>query len=217
MDLIQINIAQAPGLELIVGAIGVFAAMVGVIAVIETAIQASASANARQPTPADLTGRLTMSVAARSRANRPMNLRFTFSDPAVTLFRIEIANQLSRKTESAKCVKEAPRVYVAKVEPTVVQSWYNGNPYWDGEIKQLPIRVSFVANGQAECRTIWVKMRPQAISGAAVPDASDFAWFLEGPSLTEQSRLLYMPGSTHLRPKNRSEDTDPPHSSKAAR
>lgn len=193
MDLIRASIAQATGIEFIVGGIGVFAALIGVIAVIKAAIQSNPSTNAAEEPLPGLTGRLTMIVAGRSRANVPMNLRFTFSDPAVKLFRIEIANQLNRKIECALCVQEAPRVYVAKVEPMVVQSWYNGNPYWDGETKQLPIRVSFVANGLAECRTIWVKMRPQAIAGTEVPDASDFAWFLEGPSITESTRLLYMP------------------------
>ena len=193
MELIQASIAQATGIELIVGTIGVFAAVVGVIAVIKAAIQSTGPTKTTEGTPLGLTGPLTMSVAARSRANVPMKLRFTLSDPSVTLLRIEIANQLNKKTECAQCVREAPRVYVAKVEPLVVQSWYNGNPYWEGETKQLPIRVSFVTNGQAVCRTIWVKMHPQAIAGAEIPDASDFGWFLEGPSLTENARLLHMP------------------------
>ena len=92
MELIQASIAQATGIELIVGAIGIFAAMVGVIAVIKAVIQSSTSTKTPEPTLPGLTGRLTMTVAARSRANAPMKLRFTLSDPSVRLLRIEIAN-----------------------------------------------------------------------------------------------------------------------------
>jgi hypothetical protein len=122
-----------------------------------------------------------MIVAAQDRTSDPLNLRFTVPDPAVTLLRIELANQLDKRAGTAQCVKEAPRVFVATVEPKVVQRWYNANPYWDGETKQLPIRVSFITNGQAGCQTVWAVMSARTMPSSGLPDVSDFEWFLKGP------------------------------------
>jgi len=130
------------------------------------------------PVPA---GRMSMIVAGQDRTNAPLHLRFTLSDPDITLLRIEIANQLDKRAECAQCVKEGSGVFVTKVEPKVVQRWYNANPYWDGETKQLPIRATFMTNGRAICSTIWVRMRPRMIASSGLPDVNDFAWFLEGP------------------------------------
>ena len=80
-----------------------------------------------------LTLRLSIIVAAQARTSDPLNLRFTLSDPGVTLLQIELANQFNKGAGTAQCVKEAPRIFVATVEPKVVQRWYNANPYWDGE------------------------------------------------------------------------------------
>ena len=116
-----------------------------------------------------------MIVAGQDRTSAPLHLRFTLSDPTITLLRIEIANQLDKRAECAQCVKEGTGVFLTTADPKVVQRWYNANPYWDGETKQLPIRACFTTNGSAICRTIWVRMRPQMIASSGVPDVNDFA------------------------------------------
>jgi hypothetical protein len=143
-------------------------------------------------------GRLSMIVAAQDKMSDPLNLHFTVSDPTVTLLRIEIANQLDKGTGDSPCVREAPRTFVATVEPKVVLRWYNANSYWDGETKQLPIRVSFLANGLAASRTIWVRMSPRSMSGSRFHNDSDFAWFLEGPCSRTLPSLARMPSGTRI-------------------
>ncbi len=181
MILIQVNIDPVVVEELLIGTIGAIGAIVGAIAVVKVAIQASGSSTKAEHGILSVPkGRLSMIVAAQDRASDPLNLHFTVPDPAVTLLRIELANQLDKKAGTAQCVKEAPRVFVATVEPKVVQRWYNANPYWDGETKQLPIRVSFVTNGQAGWQTVWATMSARTVPSSGLPDVNDFEWFLKG-------------------------------------
>jgi hypothetical protein len=167
---------------LLVGIIGTIAIVVGATA----AIGAVSQAGGRSPTADEellpvQPMRLSMIVAARGRMTEPLHLRFALTDPAVTLLRIELANQLDKGARIAQCIKTAPKVFVAEVEPMVVQRWYNASPYWDGETKQLPIRVFFRSDGQAACRTIWVTMSPIKLPRAGLPNVMDFAWLVEGP------------------------------------
>ncbi len=177
--------------------IGSIAVVLGAILVLEGPPQA------RRRTPeTDLeifpvpVGPLSMTVSAQQRTSDPLNLRFTVSDQNVTLLCIEIANQLDKGAETSQCVEAAPGVFVASLDPVVVQRWYNASPYWDGETKQLPIRVSFLANGQAASRTIWVAVSQVPISGRRHGDDSGFAWFLEGPCLRDvpaPKQIPYLP------------------------
>jgi hypothetical protein len=197
MTLIHVSIDAVMLEELLVAAIGAFAALVGLIAVLKTPSWGRGSPNETEETTIPvLAGRLSINVAAQNRTSDPLNLRFTLSDPAVTLFRIEIANQLDNEVGCIQCVKEAPRVFVATVEPKVVQRWYIANPYWDGETKQLPIRAFFMTNGRAECRTIWVTMSPRTIPISGFLDLNDSAWLLEGPCLAARPTLVIMPSRT---------------------
>jgi hypothetical protein len=199
MALIQFRIDPVVVEEIVIGTIGAIASVVGAILVIKSSPQdRGGPTKAGQRAISILARRLSMIVAAQDRMSDPLNLRFTLSDPAVTLLRIEIANQLDKGSGNSPCVKEAPRVFVATVEPKVVLRWYNATPYWDGETKQLPIRVSFLANGLAESRTIWVRMSPRRMSGSRFRDDSDFAWFLEGPCPRALPSLARMPGGTRI-------------------
>jgi hypothetical protein len=194
MTLIHVSIDPVVVEELLLGTIGAIAAVVGAIVVMKTAPQPRASpAKAEQEILPVLTGRLSMVVSAQNRTSVPLKLRFTLSDPAVTLLQIEIANQLDKGAATAQCVKEAHRIFVATVEPKVVQRWYNANPYWDGETKLLPIRVFYTTNGEAACRTIWVTMSPLTMPSSGLPDVSDFAWFLEGSCSGAHPTLVQMP------------------------
>jgi len=166
----------------LVGIIGAVAIVIGATAAIE------AISHARSPVPTAgeelllvQPMRLSIIVDAQGRMSEPLPLRFTLADPAVTLIQIELANQLDREARTAQCVKTGPKVFVAEVEPKVVQRWYNANPYWDGETKQLPISVFFAGHGQAGCRTIWVTMTPVRLPSSGLPDVTDFAWYVEGP------------------------------------
>jgi len=126
--------------------------------------------------------RLSMIVAARGRMSEPLHLHFTLDDPSVTLLQIELANQLDKGARVAQCIRTAPKVFVAEVEPKAVQRWYNASPYWNGETKQLPIQVFFRTDGQAASRTIWVRMSPINMpSSGLLSDVMDLAWFVEGP------------------------------------
>ena len=128
----------------LVGIIGAVAIVVGATAAMEAVSQARGILpTADEELLLVQPMRLSMIVAARGRMSEPLHLRFTLADPAVTLIQIELANQLDREARTAQCVKTAPKVFVAEVEPKVVQRWYNANPYWNGETKQLPIQVSF--------------------------------------------------------------------------
>jgi hypothetical protein len=178
----QVSVDPVVVEEILIGTIGAIAALVGAIAVMKAALPAKGTiTRSEERMHSVAAGRLSMIVAAQDRTSDPLNLRFTVPDPAVTLLRIELANQLDKRAGTAQCVKEAPRVFVATVEPKVVQRWYNANPYWDGETKQLPIRVSFITNGQAGCQTVWAAMSARTMPSSGLPDVSDFEWFLKGP------------------------------------
>ena len=192
MTLLHVSIDHVPAEGLLLAfAIGVIWVVVRAISLIKASPEAPGG-----PTPAEQgmlpvpAGRMSMIVTGQDRTSAPLHLRFTLSDPTITLLRIEIANQLDRRAECAECVKECTGVFVTTVEPKVVQRWYNANPYWDGETKQLPIRASFMTNGQAVCRTIWVRMGPRIIASSRLPDVNDFAWFLEGPCSSVRPILL---------------------------
>jgi hypothetical protein len=191
--LMQVSIDPVFVEVLLVGTIGAIAALVGAIAVLRAVQDARSSpTKAEQGLVPVLAERLAMIVAAQDRMSDPLHLHFTLTGPAVTLLRIELANQLDKATRTAQCVKEAPGIFVTSVEPKVVQRWYNANPYWDGETKKLPIRVFFITHGQAACRTIWVKMSPRTMPDSGLADVSDFEWFLQGPC----SRVLPTLGFT---------------------
>ncbi len=185
----------------LVGIIGAVAIVVGATAAIEAVSQA------RPPLPtADeelllvQPVRVSIIVDAQGRMSEPLPLRFTIADPAVTLIQIELANQLDREARTAQCVKTAPKVFVAEVEPKVVQRWYNANPYWDGETKRLPICVFFTGHGQAGCRTIWVTMTPINMSTRGLlSDVMDFAWYVEGPCRKTVPTQVPMPSRTRTR------------------
>ena len=197
--LIQVSIDPVVVEEIVIGTIGAIASVVGAILVIKSSPKdRDGPSKAGQRSVSVLAKRLSMIVAAQDRMTDPLNLHFTLSDPAITLLRIEIANQLDKGSGNSPCVREAPRTFVAKVEPKVVLRWYNANPYWDGETKQLPIRVSFLANGLAGSRTIWVRMSPRLMSGSRSHDDSDFAWFLEGPCSRALPSLARMPPGTRI-------------------
>ncbi len=197
MALIAFSIDPVVVEEVLLCAIGTIATAVGVIALVKAAPRASSGpAEAEQGMISLPAGRLSMIVAAQDRMSNPLNLRFTFNDPSVTLLRIELANQLDKGTKTSQCVKEAPRIFVATVEPKTVQRWYNANPYWYGETKQLPIRAFYTTHEQAACRTIWVRMSPRKMANAELPDVSDFSWFLEGPFSGTRPTLVLMPSLT---------------------
>ena len=128
----------------LVGVIGAVAIVVGATAAIEAVSQARSPV----PTPDEellllQPMRVSVIVDGQGRMSEPLPVRFTLADPAVTLIQIELANQLDREARTAQCVKTGPKVFVAEVEPRVVQRWYNANPYWDGDTKRLPISVFF--------------------------------------------------------------------------
>jgi len=165
------------------GVIGAVAIVVGATASMEAVSQTKS----RRPTADEellqvQPMRLSLIVEGQGRMSEPLRLRFTLADPAVTMIQIELANQLDREARSAQCVKTAPKIFVAEVEPKVVQRWYNANPYWDGQTKRLPICVFFTGHGQAGCRTIWITMSPvNMASRGLLSDVMDFAWYVEGP------------------------------------
>ncbi len=197
MALFAVSIDPVVIEELLLCAIGAIATAVGVVALIKTALQENRGPSGVEQGMISLpAGRLSMIVAAQDRMSNPLNLRFTFNDPSVTLLRIELANQLDKSAGTSQCVKEAPRIFVASVEPKAVQRWYNANPYWYGETKQLPIRAFYTTHEQAASRTIWVRVSPRKMPGSELPDVSDFAWFLEGPYSGAQPTLVLMPGLT---------------------
>ncbi len=197
MALIEFSIDPVVVEALLVGTIGIIATVVGVITVMKAAHQGSDSpAKADREMLPVLTERLSMTVAAQGKMSEPLVLCFTLSDPAVTLLRIEIANQLDKGMLTVQCVEAAPKTFLAEVEPKVVQRWYNANPYWEGETKQLPIQVFFISGQEAVCRTIWVTMCPRTIRRSGLSDVGDFAWFLEGPCSRANPRLAQMSSRT---------------------
>ena len=196
MALIQVSIDPVVVEALLLGTIGTIAVVVGAIALIKASPQARGSPTKaeREILPA-LAERLSMTVAAQGRMGEPLILCFTLSDPAVTLLRIEIANQLDNGAGTAKCVEAAPKIFLAELEPKVVQRWYNANPYWDGETKQLPMQVFFKSSQRAACRTIWVTMCPRRYQVQG-PYVDDFAWYVEGPCSRAIPKLAQMPSRT---------------------
>jgi len=167
----------------LVGIIGAVAILVGATAAMEAVSQAKGNLpTADEELLPVQPVRLSMIVAARGRMSEPLHLRFSLTGPDVTLIRIELANQLDKGARVAQCIRTAPKVFVAEVEPKVVGRWYNASPYWNGETKQLPIQVFFRADGQAASRTIWVRMSPINMpSRGLLSDVMDLAWFVEGP------------------------------------
>jgi len=167
---------------LLAGTVGTIAVMASSIA----AVTVSRHSNVR-PTKARKRGhsflneRVSMTVDAQNKMNEQLILRFKIADPDIILFRIELATQLDKAAGIIDCVNVDPQVFVAAAEPKVVQRWYNANRYWNGETKQLPIRVFLCAGGQAVCRTIWVMMSPGSPQGSGPADVDDFTWILDGP------------------------------------
>ncbi len=183
--------------EILIGTIGAIASVIGAIAVMKAAPRAQdGPTKAEQRALSGPAGRLSMSVAAQAKTSDPLNLRFTLPKPEITLLRIELANQLDKGAGTAQCIKEAPQRFVATVEPKVVQRWYNANPYWDGETKQLPIRVSFITRGQAGCQTIWATMCPRMMPDSGSPDAGACEWCLKGPCPRIHPALALVPRRT---------------------
>ena len=185
----------------LVAIIGAVAMVVGATAAIEAVTQArSLLPTADEELPLVQPMRLSIIVNAQGRMSEPLQLRFTLADPAVTMIQIELANQLDREARTAQCVKTAPKVFVAEVEPKVVQRWYNANPYWDGETKRLPLCVFFTGHGQAGCRTIWVTMSPVNLaSRGLLSDVMDFAWYVEGPCRKTTPTQVTRPSRTRTR------------------
>ena len=193
MALIHFRIDPVITEALLVGTIGAIAAIIGAGTAMKAYLQAGRSSTKQKGMlPAPL-WQLTMIITAQGRAVDPLNLRLTFFDPALTLLRAELPNQLGKGAGAVFCVKEAQGVFVATVESKAAQRWYNSNPYWDGETKQLPIQVSIMSGGQAAFRTIWVAMCPLALPSSGLSDVDDFEWFLEGPVLASSPTLAKRP------------------------
>jgi hypothetical protein len=170
---------------------------VDVIAAIAVARQARAShGEADQELLPVLANRLSMIVHGGGRTCAPLSLHFILTDPAIALLRIELTNPLDKGARTAPCVKAAPEVFIAAVEPKVVERWYNANRYWKRETKKLPVRVLFTVGAHAGCRTIWVAVSPIKLERSGLPDDLDFAWFVEGPCSRPLHTPESMPGRT---------------------
>ena len=166
--------------SLLVGMAGTFAVVAGSAAAAKLARRTRVRL-ARGKRAHSLTERTSMTVEAQNRMNEQLILRFKVTDPAITLFRIALDNQLDKAAGTIDCVNVDPQVFIAAAEPKVVQRWYNANPYWNGETKRLPIRVFMGDGGHAACRTIWVMMSPGAPAGSGPTDVENFTWLLDGP------------------------------------
>jgi hypothetical protein len=120
---IHVNIDPVLVEGLLVGTIGIVAATVGVIAAIAVARQARGSPTdeADQDLLPVLANRLSMTVGGGGRMCDPLDLHFILTDNAVTLLRIDLANPLDKRARTARCVKAAPGVFIAAVEPKVVE------------------------------------------------------------------------------------------------
>src|ERR1700739_922377 len=150
MASIHVNIDPGVLEGLLLGMIGIVAATVGVIAAIAVARQARGNSTEADPELLPvLANRLSMSVSGGGRMCDPLNLHFILTDPAVSLLSIELANPLDKGARTAPCVKAGPEVFIAAVEPKVVERWYNANGYWKGETKKLPICWVFMSGGGA--------------------------------------------------------------------
>ena len=168
----------------LVGTIGTIAATICVKAAIAVSREAKAkrgSIETTQKFPLNLANRLSMTVSGSCRMCNPLNLHFILADSAVILSQIQLANPLDRGAKIFSCVQANPGVFVATVEPKVVERWYNANGYWQGETKKLPIAVLFTIGGHAGCRTIWVEMYPGTLENSQFSGDASFSWFVEGP------------------------------------
>jgi len=167
---------------LLVGMIGTFAVVAGSVTAAKFARRTRVRlASVGKRTQSLLGERMPIIVAAQNKMSDKLILRFTLSDPAVTLFRIELANQLDKTVGIAECLNLHPKSFVAAVEPKVAQHWYNANRYWNGETKQLPMRVFMGDGGHAACHTIWVMMSPGTPLDSGPTDVDNFTWLVDGP------------------------------------
>jgi hypothetical protein len=167
---------------LLAGTVGTLAVLAGSIAAVTVGRHTSVlPARSGKRANSVLAERPSLIVEAQNKMTEDLILRFTFTNPAITLFRIELANQLDKTAGTVECVKANPQIFVAAAEPKVVQRWYNANQYWNGETKQLPIRVFMGDGGHAACRTIWVMMSPGAPPGSGPTDVENSTWLLDGP------------------------------------
>lgn len=118
MALIEVSIDPVLVAALLVGAIGIIAVVVGVIAAIRATRHSRGSTTKVDqeilPVRAE---RLSMTVAAQARISEPLILCFTLTDPAVTLLRIEIANQLDKGVGAVQCVEASPGSFSQKWNP----------------------------------------------------------------------------------------------------
>jgi hypothetical protein len=166
---------------LLVGTVGTLAIVAGSIAAHVTRRANVRPAKAGKGAHSVLAAHPSMTVHAQNKMNEHLILVFKVSDPAITLFRVQLDNQLDQTVGPIQCLKTDPQIFVAAAEPKVVQRWYNANPYWNGETKRLPIRVFMGDGGHAACRTIWVMMSPGAPAGSGPTDVENFTWLLDGP------------------------------------
>ena len=166
---------------LLVGTVGTLAIVAGSIAAHVTRRANVRPAKAGKGAHSVLAAHPSMTVHAQNKMNEHLFLVFKVSDPAITLFRVQLDNQLDQTVGPIQCLKIDPQIFVAAAEPKVVQRWYNANPYWNGETKRLPIRVFMGDGGHAACRTIWVMMSPGAPAGSGPTDVENFTWLLDGP------------------------------------
>jgi hypothetical protein len=166
---------------LLVGTVGTLAIVAGSIAAHVTRRANVRPAKAGKGAHSVLAAHPSMTVHAQNKMNEHLILVFKVSDPAITLFRVQLDNQLDQTVGPIQCLKIDPQIFVAAAEPKVVQRWYNANPYWNGETKRLPIRVFMGDGGHAACRTIWVMMSPGAPAGSGPTDVENFTWLLDGP------------------------------------
>jgi len=120
-------------------------------------------------------------VDAQNKMNEHLVLRFKVRDPSITLFRIELDNQLDKAVEALECVNVDQQIFIAMADPRVVRRWYNANRYWNGETKQLPMRVFMGDGGHAACQTIWVMMSPASPADSRPHRPRPLHWLLDGP------------------------------------
>jgi hypothetical protein len=168
-------------LSALLGTVGTLAIVAGSIAAHVTRRANVRPARAGKGAHSVLAAHPSMTVHAQNKMNEHLILVFKVSDPAITLFRVQLDNQLDQTVGPIQCLKIDPQIFVAAAEPKVVQRWYNANPYWNGETKRLPIRVFMGDGGHAACRTIWVMMSPGAPAGSGPTDVENFTWLLDGP------------------------------------
>jgi len=166
---------------LLVGTVGTLAIVAGSIAAHVTRRANVRPARAGKGAHSVLAAHPSMTVHAQNKMNEHLILVFKVSDPAITLFRVQLDNQLDQTVGPIQCLKIDPQIFVAAAEPKVVQRWYNANQYWNGQTKQLPIHVFLKSGGQARCQTIWVMMSPGSPADSGFTDVDNFTWLFDGP------------------------------------